>query len=297
MLKWTFVILVAASLLSTGSIAHALNIDIDYSYDTQGFFSAQARRDTLEAAANFFESVLTDDLDAITPSGGNTWSTVFLHPGTGAQQIINNPSIAADTLVVYAGGRQLGSTLGMGGPGGWFGGGSPGWLDTFRYRGETGAPNHDFAPWGGALTFDSVGTNWYFDSNPATYEAFAGNDFYSVALHELGHLLGFGTADSWYYDLTGTRFFGPDSLAVYGFAVPLDGASSHWFEGTSSPMGGAGSFEAAMDPILTTGDRKVFTDLDLAALSDIGWNVVVPEPATISLLALGGLAILRRRSR
>ena len=301
MLRWTFVILVAALLLSTVSTAHALNIDIDYSYDTNLFFSAQARKDTLRAAADFFELILTDDLDAITPGGGNTWDANFIHPGTGAPQAVSNLSIAADTLLVYAGGRELGgSTLGKGGPGGFSASGvSQAWLDTVEFRGETGAPATDFGPWGGSLAFDSIGTSWYFDSNPATDEVFAGNDFYSVALHELGHLLGFGTATSWVVDVAAGQYYGADSMAVNAGAVTLDGIQVHWEEGTSSPMGGAGSFETAMDPTITSGDRKRFTDLDLAALSDIGWDVVIPEPATIFVMTAAGLPVLlgRRRSR
>ena len=49
-----------------------------------------------------------------------------------------------------------------------------------------------------------------------------------------------------------------------------------------------------MDPTLTSGRRKVFTDLDLAALKDVGWEVSaapVPLPPAIVLF---GSALLGR---
>ena len=49
-----------------------------------------------------------------------------------------------------------------------------------------------------------------------------------------------------------------------------------------------------MDPELTTGSRKRFTDLDYAALRDIGWEVApVPLPAAVWLFAGGLLGLLR----
>ena len=52
----------------------------------------------------------------------------------------------------------------------------------------------------------------------------------------------------------------------------------------------------ALDPTLTTLTRKVLTDLDWAALQDIGWQVV-PEPSEYVLFALGGLALIRAYRR
>jgi hypothetical protein len=55
-----------------------------------------------------------------------------------------------------------------------------------------------------------------------------------------------------------------------------------------------------MDPTITIGTRKVFTDLDMAALDDIGWEVTpVPVPAAVYLFGSGllGLLGLARRRR
>lgn len=42
--------------------------------------------------------------------------------------------------------------------------------------------------------------------------------------------------------------------------------------------------------------RRGWTDVDIAIIKDLGYSIVVPEPSTLGLLALAGLALLRRRS-
>src|SRR5690606_8940405 len=73
---------------------------------------------------------------------------------------------------------------------------------TVATRGETGADATDFGPWGGAITFDaainidSESFDWHFGETTAGLDD-TKYDFLSVAVHELAHLLGFGTAESW----------------------------------------------------------------------------------------------------
>ena len=55
-----------------------------------------------------------------------------------------------------------------------------------------------------------------------------------------------------------------------------------------------------MDPTAGTGELLGITALDLLAMDVIGWDVpIVPEPATVTLLAFGlvGVAYRSRRSR
>lgn len=253
----------------------AVTISFNYSLDTNGFFSDSARKTVLEAAATGLTQRLNDTLSAITPSTNNTWNATFNHPGTGSSTSVNNPTIAANVIVVYAGGRELGSTLGIGGPGGF----SVSFVDSnFRdavqARGETGAlatPKTDFGPWGGSITFDTT-TNWHFGTTTTGLDA-GEADFFSVAMHELGHLLGIGTAASWDAKVSGGTFTGAASQAEYdlGGPVPLDGDDSHWEDGTTD-----GGQETAMDPVITIGSRKVFTELDFAGLDDLGWEVTDP---------------------
>ncbi|MEA3186315.1 MAG: hypothetical protein QOD99_145, partial [Chthoniobacter sp.] len=167
-------------------------------------------------------------------------------------------------------------------------------------RGQSGAlaaTKTDFGPWGGALTF-SLSSPWYFDPDPATTELFPNkDDFFSVAVHELAHVFGFGTAPSWQTYVSGSTFTGPKSTAANGgLHVSLSGDLKHWTNGTSSKIYGTNTTqETAMDPSLTVGTRKYFTSLDYAGLQDVGWKMV-PEPSEWLLCALGaGVFVLVRR--
>lgn len=244
-----------------------ITFQFDYSRDTNHFFSDTARRQVLELAGTTLGNRLDDQLLAITPSGGNTWSLTATDPSTGGTLTLNNPSIPQNTLRVFVGARNMGS-LGIGGPGGYSSSGSQAWLNLVAARGQTGMlnnPETDFGVWGGSVSFDND-ANWYFGQS-ASGQGANQHDFYSVALHELGHLLGIGTADSWDNQVIGGFFTGLHAKAEFGGNVPLLG-ESHFQEGTED-----GGQEVAMDPNLLVGTRKLFTDLDFAALADIGWQV------------------------
>ncbi|MCB1723088.1 MAG: peptidase M10A and M12B matrixin and adamalysin [Chromatiaceae bacterium] len=293
-----------AAVASAG--ANAITLQFDYTYDDNGFFADATRRSILEQAGAYFGSRITDDLDAITSGGGNHFTAIFNRPDTDAVVNLADYSVAADTLVVFAGGRDLGGSLGQGGPGGWSAGGSGAFLDTVATRGEIGdvsGPSAvEFAPWGGSITFNTTSV-WDFNPDLSAGATISDNDFYSVALHELGHLLGFGTAESWYAMITGGGMFaGGASSTVFGGDVPLHGDAAHWQENLTSTVGGIGSQEVAMDPTLTVGTRKLFTDLDFAALDDIGWDVTaVPLPSAafpfVAALFAAGAAARRGRRR
>lgn len=277
------------------------NIDIqfDYTYDSNSFFADQARRDVLEAAASIFESRFTDTLTAIDSSGSNNFTTVFFNPSDpfGLDITLSSQDIAANAIIVYAGGANMGGgTLGIGGPGGFGCSGSFSFCsDANLDRGQgatSGANPVDVAPWGGAISFDTT-TAWNFSISSGP--AFSQYDFYSVAVHELGHLLGFATSDSFYALVSGGNFNGPTTGTV-----ALFGDESHWAPGTMSTVNGNPQ-EAAMDPDIANGQRKHFTDLDFAAMDDIGWQVTaVPEADTWAML-LAGLGMVgfaaRRRVR
>lgn len=284
---------------AAGSAQANIDIVFDYSYDTSGFFTSNpARMSLLDAAALTFESRLTDTLTAITSGSGNTFNANIFNPSnTGVAITLNAFSVLANEVRVFVGASTLGGALGVGGPGGFSASGSAAFLNDVGSRGQAGASGAaagrtDFGPWGGVISFD-IGASWYFDNNPSTVEPFAGSfDFYSVAVHELAHVLGMGTQPSWNNRITGSTFNG----TVAGVRA-LSGDLGHWAVGTLSTVG-LNVQEAAMTPTIGEDVRKHFTTLDYAGMTDIGWQVsAVPEPTTWMMWGVGGvlLAGLRRR--
>lgn len=318
-MKRTIKAATAAFALGVSFQAQAFNITFDYTYDSSGFFTANAdRQNLLEMAGGYFSNILQDDFTAIDSSGFNDYTAKFTNPSSGLEESIADFNVAADEIVVFAGARDLGSSLGQGGPGGYDLLGFSDWVDDVITRGETiatsgvrnegGATAVDTAIWGGSIAFDSD-ANWYYDSDVSTDDVPAGtSDFYSVALHELGHLLGLGIVDAWNNQVSGGSFTGAHSIAAYNAtnpgatSVPLHfsgGAYGHWAEGTQGFVTGSPQ-EAAMDPTILVGTRKVFTDLDIAALQDIGYEVTaVPLPAGVWLMlsALPLLMVARARAK
>lgn len=256
----------------------AVFLQFDYSLDANNFFdpSIPARRIALEAAGDAISSRLEDVLEEIIPHKDNpadTWSAIYTNPATGVQESTDDLIIGESIVIVYAGGRQLGSTLGIGGPGGFSASGTQAWLDLIRGRGQSGAlltsgNETDFSLWGGTIAFD-IDTNWHFDLGTSGLDS-GESDFYSVALHELTHMLGFGTAASWDNQVSAGAFTGTASVAEYDFSgnPPVHGDLSHWQDGLTD-----GGQETSMDPTLLVGSRKLMTELDFAALKDVGWEV------------------------
>ena len=277
------------------TVSLSFDITFDYSLDTAGFFADQARKDALERAANVFENRLEDNLAAIQPSGSNTWTAVINHPETGNTENPVDLVIPIDTLTVFVGSRVM-SNLGIGGSGGYQVSGTSAFVNNMSTRGQSGiatgsgdsSTNTDFAPWGGSLTF-SRDASWNFSTAAPTSGT---NDFYSTAIHELAHLLGFGRADSWDNLVNSSdEFAGTAAVAAHGSTIPLTATKSHWASSTSSTLPGTATMqETAMDPGLTVGTRKEFTTLDWAALDDIGWELSIPNQAP-TLDAISNLSI------
>ena len=274
--------------LEARSLPSALSIVIDYRFDTNNFFDTQEKKDLFQQVANLYAARITDNLGAITPSGRNTWQAVFTDPATGQSSTVSNLSVSSDTIIVFAGGRDLeGDTLGVGGPGGYSAQGSSSWLAIVDRRGQSGAAGShptDFGPWGGSITFDTVGTSWFFGSTTVGLDGDEA-DFVSVAMHELGHILGFGTSESFDNLVLNGKFTGPKSVAEYDLTGNplLDSDNSHWANAVTD-----GGLETAMDPAIPLGKRKLFTNLDWAALDDLGWTLTSTNPAASPTLTFPG---------
>ncbi len=305
-------LLVCLSLCSMISASSAaITVQIDYRFDAGGFFSNPLARTALETGLNSIASRLLDTLEPITPGPtpfgfDNQFSLRFNSPATGTLVTLDNFTIPRDTLVIFVGTRDIpGATLGIGGPGGYGASGLQEFLDNIETRGESntdGPAAVDFAPWGGAMTFDSLAP-WSFDTSAADPGGSL-HSFISVVEHEFGHLLGIGTSPSWNARIlsgpAGLEFTGLASTDAYGGFVPL-ADDAHWADGTQGKILGGSWQEAAMDPSITVGTRKQFTKLDFAALYDIGWEITgIPEasPATLlgPLLPLG-MILARQHQR
>jgi hypothetical protein len=318
--------------------ASAITIQLNYTYDTGNFFGngnpsggtagAQAKA-ALEAAASFYSTILTDSFSVIqTPAPFHSsnfdgqvtweWTENFNNPATNAATVVTNATVPANQYIIYAGARGLsGNTAGIGGPGGfgWSSNPSGGFTQdeidqidaitaTFENQVEERGQTSGFANWGGTISFDNDGSTPWFYNHLGTP---SGNvtDFYSVALHELGHALGLGTSTEWQGFVSGSVFVGANAAAQNsGNPVPLSPDFGHWANGTTSVVyGTATPQEAAMDPSLQNGTRKVVTALDAAALTDIGWSLgPAPPPPGVNgdynnngVVDAGDYAVWRKR--
>jgi len=160
-------------------------------------------------------------------------------------------------------------------------------------------------------------------------------DFETVALHEIGHVLGFfsivDTVDSLQAQGLTTnislttldlfRFsaaFNPATLTdfttfprslVPGQIAIFDDLTHEYGFSTGTTQGDGrqashwkddaltGIHIGVMDPTLARGVTFPLSTADLRSMDDIGWDVAAPEPATVALIGLGMIASLRRRAR
>lgn len=175
----------------------------------------------------------------------------------------------------------------------------------------TGNYNLNYGAIAGTLWFDNDADNngsadadlsgyWHF--NHTTVVAGGHNDFYSVALHEILHTMGFGTGLTWDNNVSGATWLGTNAIAENGTGANLVdlGSGAHIADDTMSlTLAGGLAQEVVMGPSIVTGTRKTLTELDVAFLQDLGYSVnAIPEPSTYALVfgagALG-LTVWRRR--
>lgn len=259
----------------------SFTITFDYRFDSTGFFNSPDHRAALEAAADQWEAVIRDDFENL-PVG-----TVFSirNPTTFATETITLTH-TVDDIIVFVGATNFpGATLAVAGPDG---GDAAGDVYTARispdFRG-TGAVT-DFEPWAGAITFDSA-ANWSFSlDNPRSGQ----NDFMSVAVHEIGHILGVGTSGAFDRWIVGDTFTGPNTTSLNnGQPIPIEDDLSHVEEGFAGDT-------VALDPLLITGSRVLISSFDKAILADIGYDIVgfIKQGSTPPIATASGERIFGR---
>ncbi|QDT69954.1 Matrixin [Planctomycetes bacterium MalM25] len=316
--------LLAALTLMAPAAASATQIVIDYTYASDFFSQAtdngRAARATVEAVADRYSDLLGDTLSPIRtpePFVGErasvtwAWHADFINPSGPGEIRLDDLTIAADEYRLYVGAQPLpGDSAGRGGSGGWGATTTPSSLlfsleefeafemidlaffDAVTTRGQAVG---EYSGWGGSLSFDSDRA-WSLDHTAPPLAGTA--DLYSVALHEIGHTLGFGSSAVWQTFVSPAYFLGEASKAANGGeAPPLDAIGLHWAEGTTSRVwGGSASQEAAYAPSLDLGERKQLTELDVAGLEDLGW-AIVPEPAGLGVVLTAASVLFARRRR
>lgn len=241
-----------------------LRIAFDYRFDTFGFFSDPVRKQSLEAAAAIWSKLLKDQF-AKVPKG--TYAITrnpekYLDP---AAPVTLDADI--EGILVFVGSSKFteaaharaSSTAGVSQVA------DPALAQALRARYD-GA---DHEPWTGWIAFNRD-RDFHFDASPkANGTVPAGKiDFVSVALHEIGHVLGIGVSKAWDAYVDGTNWTGPKAKAVFGGPVPLSADKGH----VPTNMlfdGGA----ILMDNGSAAGERTFPSPLDLAMLADIGYEL------------------------
>ncbi|MCP5535278.1 MAG: hypothetical protein H7A51_03475 [Akkermansiaceae bacterium] len=334
----------------------ALNIKLDFLHDEHAdrFFATNPQaRSAVEKAAKNLGDILTNSLHQINKdiysgsNGGTTasfdWSWTYLDPVTGATQVITNPSIEADTIVIYVGTRAMTDhSLGRGGAGGaivqltgagipteWIGAvdaaeassntsmrrGAGPLINTIsgvaNYAGYEGKYDLEYGISVGNLWFDADTNNdgkrdsdtilsdfWHYDAD--TPVAAGKTDLYSVALHEIMHVLGAGTSQTWNAKTDNQNRLGSDSISLAASSKLIADDGYHPFDSLVSQRVNDGLDQSsALSLGIVPGERKELTALDLAFLRDLGFDTldVVPEPSALLLLCFASLAGVWKKTR
>ncbi len=268
----------------------SFDIRFDYRFDTAGFFDDPAARAALEAAAYIWEAAIGDEFDAV-PAGVSFYVS---DPTDGSSELVTLDE-EIDDLLIFMGaspqpfgipldgdpaalpeGLSCDCALCCGGAeteaagalarAGYSGFGAQGDALNARiasnFRGQGAAT--DFEPYAGVFGVNTA-YSWSFDigAPPDTGEF----DFLTVALHEIGHVLGLGTAGAFDAWVSGGAFAGPNATAANGGqAVPLNSDEAHVAPGHAGDT-------VVMDPSIASGQRVPLSAIDLGLLADIGYEV------------------------
>lgn len=241
------------------------HITIDYRFDTKGFFASADRKKALEGAARIWGRLIKDDF-AKVPKGTPIKVRDPEHPTEPAVALDIDDDI--DDLVVFVGSSTFGGSVTASSQA------TAGLAaitdDALRTSLDERFHGTPFRPWTGWISFDE-GEPWYFDPDPDVPKTIpAGKlDFVSVALHEMGHVLGFGTADAFKALVTNGTFTGAKAKAAAGGTAPALSSDGGHFASTVLVNGK----RPLMDVSDAAATRYLPTSIDLAVLGDLGFQL------------------------
>jgi len=270
----------------------AIDIIFDYSYDTGNYFGDEQRY-IMEQVAYAFESRMGGtSFTSSNPAdyGGTSASNpqfTFTNPTTGGGASVVPGSTTsegnvignADELVIFLGARSRGANpLADAGPAG-FGTGSytppDSWVSAMLAKNTS-------THWEPKMGASSVNTdaNFYYDIDLTTHAdaTISGKtDFYSVMVHEIGHIMGFTSSEAFKNFSSGGvagvgSWTGTNAKLEYnGQNIPLNG-NPHW--GNSIVQGNVNcACHPSMLPSIGPDTRTAFSDLDFALLKDVGYTI------------------------
>ncbi len=317
----------------------AFTIKVDYRYDTSGFFDAPGAKEALEAAAARWSRIIDQELLEVDAQDDARTDIRFqiIHPGTGerlqlsvaasedsdviaefgggaADIYLDGFTLEKDVWILYPGARPMTDEIGAAATiqlGAINVSSVPEDPDSPVNRGFNSGQD-SLSVLGGTVSFDSNST-WNF----SLFEPSIGNgiDFYSVALHEIGHGLGLSSRNSpeWRELSESGSYVGEFAVGAFnsdnGASInaleieSLDGGDFHWRNNTYQSfvfqLGGPNSFgvqsanvlqDLLMEPGLSFSaatPRFEVTNVEIGGLRDVGWSIIEADPPAPPIVILG----------
>lgn len=237
----------------------SFDIKFDYRFDESNFFTPE-KRAVLEYAAEIWSFYIQDEFEPI--EAGTELN--FLIDNEERQVTLKEP---IDDLLIFVSSVELDSEQSTLGEGAFYASYAAGSVQEDRIQGE------DFEPWLGTIEFNiNAEDKFYFDPSPGkdNYIPFNQQDFLSLSLHEIGHILGIGIAPRFNELIENGEFTGTSSVALNkNQPIPLGERKNHVEEGFSLDP----DSDTLLDESFAFGQRNLPTNLDLAILSDIGYDI------------------------